>query len=213
MTSDVNPADLIEATAEAPVDPAFSDIALGEDFVTRHRDTLRYVAALGKWFHYDGCRWREENTLLAFDRARVVCRDAARRCNDAARKRIASKGTVASVEQLGRAHRSLAAELDQFDADPWALNTPKGVIDLRTGKLRPHRCELRPDGTVVSSVLYEAYRDWATAAGEHVLSHKAFSVRFGERLAGRGVVKEDNLTIDHKRGRGFRGIHLRPASI
>jgi putative DNA primase/helicase len=28
--------------------------------------------------------------------------------------------------------------VDIWDADPWLLNTPDGVVDLRTGKLRPH---------------------------------------------------------------------------
>jgi putative DNA primase/helicase len=33
----------------------------------------------------------------------------------------------------------LAATAQQWDADPWALNTPDGVVDLRTGEIRPHR--------------------------------------------------------------------------
>jgi putative DNA primase/helicase len=54
---------------------------------------------------------------------------------------IASAKTVAAVERLARADRRLAAMIDQFDADPWLLNTPDGVLDLRTAKLRPHRAE------------------------------------------------------------------------
>lgn len=34
-----------------------------------------------------------------------------------------------------------AATVDQWDADPWLLNTPDGVVDLKTGDLRPHRVE------------------------------------------------------------------------
>jgi putative DNA primase/helicase len=29
----------------------------------------------------------------------------------------------------------------EFDADRWTLNVPNGTIDLRSGDLRPHRCE------------------------------------------------------------------------
>ena len=32
----------------------------------------------------------------------------------------------------------LAATIDQWDTDPWQLNTPQGVIDLTTGQSRPH---------------------------------------------------------------------------
>jgi hypothetical protein len=75
-------------------------------------------------------------------RKRIDCREAAAHCNQ--RKlafTIASGKTVAAIERLARADRRLAATVDQWDADPWALNTPEGVIDLRTGKMRPPRAE------------------------------------------------------------------------
>jgi putative DNA primase/helicase len=33
------------------------------------------------------------------------------------------------------------ATIDQWDKDPWVINTPGGVVDLRTGKLREHRID------------------------------------------------------------------------
>jgi putative DNA primase/helicase len=38
---------------------------------------------------------------------------------------------------LARSDRQHAATVDQWDADLWLLNTPGGMVDLRTGKLRP----------------------------------------------------------------------------
>ena len=71
------------------------------------------------------------------DEARTTCRDAA---EDARRRahpaRIGSAATVAAVERLARADRRHAASADQWDADPWLLNTPGGTVDLRTGALR-----------------------------------------------------------------------------
>ena len=43
---------------------------------------------------------------------------------------------MAAVERLAKADRRLAATVDQWDANPWVLGTPGGVIDLRTGKVR-----------------------------------------------------------------------------
>ena len=43
---------------------------------------------------------------------------------------IASAKTVYAVERLARSDRRLAATIDQWDTDPWQLNTPQGVIDL-----------------------------------------------------------------------------------
>jgi putative DNA primase/helicase len=40
---------------------------------------------------------------------------------------------------MARSDRRHAAVPDQFDADPWLLNTPSGVLDLRTGESRGHQ--------------------------------------------------------------------------
>jgi len=40
--------------------------------------------------------------------------------------------------RIARADRRHAATTDEWDADPWLLNTPGGVVDLKTGRMRPH---------------------------------------------------------------------------
>jgi hypothetical protein len=45
------------------------------------------------------------------------------------------------VERLARADRRIAATIDQWDADPWLLNTPAGTVNLQTGRMRPHCAE------------------------------------------------------------------------
>jgi putative DNA primase/helicase len=126
--------------------PEYSDDALALAFTERHADTLLYVPAWGHWLRWDGGRWRRDETLAVFDLARAICREQAapagshtRRPSEATAARIASAGTVAAVERLARADRRHAREAGDFDADPWALNTPAGVVDLRSGRLRPHR--------------------------------------------------------------------------
>lgn len=125
--------------AEEPIPPTFSDDALALAFAVRHADDLRFVAAWGKWLHWTGTHWRLDDTLLGFDLARAVCREAARICNKPSTAAVlASAKTVAAVERLAKADRRIAATVDQWDADPWLLNTPGGVIDLRTGESRQH---------------------------------------------------------------------------
>ncbi|WP_210337719.1 phage/plasmid primase, P4 family [Mesorhizobium sp. INR15] len=119
--------------------PDFSDEALALRFANRHANDLRYVASWSKWLHWTGMHWRLDDTLLAFNLARVVCREEAAKCDkDRTAALVASAKTVAAVERLAKADRRLAATVAQWDADPWVLNTPGGVIDLRTGKSRPH---------------------------------------------------------------------------
>ena len=120
--------------------PGFTDEALALNFTETHRDRLQFVAAWGKWLIWDGTVWRFDDTLLAFDLARAVCRQAAAACNDEDIARaIASARTVAAIERLAKADRCHAATTDQWDSDPWLLNTPSGVVELRTGLLRAHR--------------------------------------------------------------------------
>ena len=77
-------------------------------FAERHAHELRYVAARGRWLHYDGMRWAQDDTLHAFDRARAICREIALDCDKPAGA-VASAATVAAVERLAKADRRLAA--------------------------------------------------------------------------------------------------------
>jgi putative DNA primase/helicase len=120
------------------ISPAFSDDALALLFVDLHANELRYVAEWHKWFRYDGKHWAEDKTVHIFDLARDVCRVASLNAKAAEAKAVASAAKVAAVERLARVDRRVAATVKQWDADPWLLNTPGGVINLRTGKLRAH---------------------------------------------------------------------------
>lgn len=120
--------------------PEFTDEALALRFAAKHADNLRYVAAWGSWFEWDGTRWKRDDTLRAVDWVRAICRAASAECNDAKIARtVASAKTVAAVARLAQADRRLAAKVDQWDADPWLLNTPGTAVDLRTGSSHPPR--------------------------------------------------------------------------
>jgi putative DNA primase/helicase len=121
--------------------PEFSDEALALRFADRHANTLRYVAAWGRWYMWTGRKWEEEKTLYAYDLARALCREESARCNTKAAKTLASAKTRAAVVSLVREDRRIAATVEQWDADPWLLNTPGGTVDLRTGRLRKHRLD------------------------------------------------------------------------
>ena len=113
--------------------------ALALSFTRRYHRDWRYVAGWGKWLVWDGQRWRTEDTLAATDLIRSICRQTALRAdNPRVATKLASAGTVSGVERLARADRRHAATTDEWDADPWLLNTQGGVLDLKTGRMRPH---------------------------------------------------------------------------
>lgn len=128
--------------APEPATP-FSEDALALEFTSRHGERLRFVNAWGKWFEWTGTRWQDENTLHVFDLARSVCRHAATEAKSPnAAFTLSKSATISAVERLARADRRHATTTDRWDADPWLLNTPNGVVDLRTGEMTPHRADL-----------------------------------------------------------------------
>jgi D5 N terminal like len=86
--------------------PAFSDEALALLLPERHAGNLRYVAPWRKWLAWDGTRWRFDNTLHAFDRARPGGVKDPR-----VQTAVASAKTVAAVERLAKSDRRLAAQM------------------------------------------------------------------------------------------------------
>lgn len=124
---------------EGPVPVRFTEDALAAAFAVRHAATWRYVAGWGQWLTWSGKLWRREETLQAFDLARMICREAAVRAGTARLKaKLSSAATVSAVERLARSDRCHAATTEPWDRDPWLLNTPGGVIDLRSGVSLPH---------------------------------------------------------------------------
>jgi len=128
-----------EVASEADaIPPRFSEESLALRFSRLYADELRYVDGWGRWMCWDGMRWREDATLAVFDRCRAICRRASAECGDTkerAAMKIAAAQTVAAIERLARSDRRHAAIVEQWDADPWLLNTPVGTVDLRSGEL------------------------------------------------------------------------------
>jgi len=111
------------------------DIALA--FTDANKDLLRFVAPWGRWMQWTGTVWLNDDTLAVFDSIRTMCRLAVSgNAND--RKRLLNAKTVASVERLARSDRRHSATIDQWDSDDWLLNTPGGIVDLKTGKTIGH---------------------------------------------------------------------------
>lgn len=133
-----------DAAIDRPIE--YADESLALRFTARHEHDLRYVHLWGRWLRWDGQRWRTDETLETFDLARAIARAASAEIverNGSAKvaSSVASAKTVAAIERLARADRRHATRTEDWDADPWLLNTPGGTVDLKTGSLRPHARE------------------------------------------------------------------------
>jgi putative DNA primase/helicase len=190
--------------------PTFSDEALALRFAAQNADKLRFVNELGHWFQWSGRHWKEDRTLVAFDAVRALCREAARRANklkERGAEKIASRKTVAAVACLARADRRLAATAAQWDADPWLLNTPGGMVDLKTSELRPHRLEDYCTKMTAVAPGGECPRWLATLS--YIFGGNAEIVSFLQRWAGyslTGVTSEQKFLFAYGTGANGKGV-------
>lgn len=110
---------------------------------------LRYAPEWQRWVAWDGRVWQVDHASIRTDRAArqvadslwALVADTAGKERDAViawAKRSESAPTIAACARLARAEPGLAVDHELFDADPWILNVANGILDLRTGDLRPH---------------------------------------------------------------------------
>lgn len=192
----------------------YSEEYLAQKFAEKYGHKLRYIAAWRQWYSYNGALWTEDKTLRIFDLSRSLCRKAAQELSAQDEKsnrplKLASKQTVAAVENLARADRRIAAVTEQFDQNPLLLNTPKGVVDLSKGTIRRHKPEdyftkitaVSPEG---ECPLWMHFLDRVTNGDKDLQA-------FLQRMAGyalTGETKEHSFFFLYGTGRNGKGVFV-----
>jgi putative DNA primase/helicase len=117
------------------------DIGVANLFIARFGEDVRYLKKFKAWYVWDTIRWREDWTHRVEDWVRRLCEELGDKADtNKAQAERASHKKVAAVLALARTyHAEVNMTPDQFDRDANLLNTPRGVVDLRTGELRPAR--------------------------------------------------------------------------
>lgn len=152
--------------AEPVPDPAeftkpddYSDAGNADVFSSMNIHRLRWVKSLG-WISWDGKQWKaneQQATVFALEFTEKMLKDAledyragtntdaktgkivvsedARQYYQHARK-SRSMNAIKSMMELSKA--KLQIDANDLDSNYWELNTAQGIIDLRTGNIRPH---------------------------------------------------------------------------
>jgi putative DNA primase/helicase len=189
--------------ADEPTAADLSEDALALEFKPSPPGRPALRARVGQWLRWDGARWASERTLAVFDLARAMLRELSTSSTKASLvAKLESAATVAAIVTLARVDRRHARVTDDFDQDPWLLNTPAGTVDLRGGALRPHR---QTDGiTKITPVApCEGEAPLWGACLQTWTQGDAELLAFLQRLAGyilTGSVKEEVLAIVHGPG-------------
>ena len=117
----------------------FGDDALADEWVRQHGEDWRFVNKWNAWFHWNGAFWKRVDGNKHFDLARIVTRQAlvwrgAHELTRKERRAVNSASMAAAVLRQARVRKEIEASVEQWDADPFVLATPDGVIDLKIGK-------------------------------------------------------------------------------
>lgn len=137
-------------------------LILGDMWQTEHGSRVRYVPSMEQWRVWMDYRWAHDDAGLversALDKLRELGQEVVKRAKqvadrDPSLKEHERRKLIASAEaqenrlrsqRVRRAalatagvHARIATKADRWDNDPWMLATPGGMVDLRTGALRP----------------------------------------------------------------------------
>ena len=216
--------------APAPADredaagaPAYSDQWLADKIVEAKRGELRYVPQTGNFLVWNGARWQVDHDLLAEDvinqqlrriAVEVLRTGATEREKKESRARataMCSAGKAASVATILKSKRAIAVGQELLDSDNWVLNTPNGLVNLKTGELSPPD----PDALCTRSTEVPVDRGAGCPRWQQFLleatRNDADLVAYLQRLCGfalTGSVREQQLTFIWGPGGSGKGTFL-----
>lgn len=133
----------------------FTEVGQSKIFVAEYGYKARFVNGLG-WFYYNGIRWvnqdsthkvknwveeltdRQTDQLNNYQTTKKLSDDERETLKNYA-KHIKSMRTNRAIQSvLSLLEGNLLLAIDDLDRDPYILNTPSHVIDLRTATKRKH---------------------------------------------------------------------------
>lgn len=125
-----------------------SDSGNAEMFAHLYAEKLRFDHRLARWLHWTGRRWKADNdgqiTRLALKAVRSRLEYANNKLEGDARTNgikwalgSESRSRLISLITIAQALHPLADSGENWDANGWLLGVENGVVDLKSGALRP----------------------------------------------------------------------------
>ena len=126
-----------------------TDLGNSERYADRHACRVRYPHELSSWYHWDSNRWAMDKVGFAMSMAKITAREIAREASvleseeDRKNKnkwsiKSRSSASLKNMLHLAQCEGNIPVKAESFDADIWTLNTPTGMVDLRTGDISSH---------------------------------------------------------------------------
>jgi hypothetical protein len=105
--------------------------------ISRYGDKFRRVADMHRWFHWDDARWAiDHDERKIREAARELARSLPEDDKGDSFKRVSMSATgVSSALRLAQSDPRVSILAVDLDSHPELINTPSGVVDLRTGEV------------------------------------------------------------------------------
>jgi P4 family phage/plasmid primase-like protien len=195
---------------------AASDDGNAELLIETYGHIIRYCPEKGRWLCWHGTKWEWAASSLGGP-AREAAKMVARGLTDGDKKSIAHKhyslsasGTTAILMQASTDPRVIVT-VDELDNRPYELNTPAGMVDLKTGHVHPHDpSHLHTKMTSCAPDYNADPAPWRNFIAETFAGHEE-TIPYLQRLAGysaSGIVGEHALPFAYGLGRNGKGVFL-----
>jgi P4 family phage/plasmid primase-like protien len=127
------------ASFDVPLDtpkekiPLPTEDSLATMFTARYEGQFVYCHDTGAWFHWNGVHWQKDKMRYPLHLMRELCREMNHDGKPVLGKLVTASGSL----KFAAGDPRMAVTSEIWDADPWLIGTPGGVVDLRTGTLSP----------------------------------------------------------------------------
>lgn len=139
---------VVDASAFDPEAYGLTDAGAGDAFCARYKDIVRYDHRRDKWLIWDQHYWRpdadEEVYRIARDLARFWQKQALKIVDYEKRRlvvnfaiKLETRRGLENCLWFAKSSLPIATAGDMWNHDGWLLGCPNGVVDLKTGQLRP----------------------------------------------------------------------------
>lgn len=198
----------------------FTDLGNGEYFAAYYEGKVKYCTQMDKWLIWDKTRWvidgANQIMVLAGKCVRSMYDHISRMDDDDLKKKLFNHAMKSEDVRKLKAMITVAkgympVSVDELDQDPWLLNSPTGIIDLKTGQLLPHDPEKN-----MTKIITARYDPLATCPVFEGFIHSVFDgnkniIGFMQRFLGyclTGDTREQQFIIAFGDGRNGKGTLL-----
>lgn len=184
----------------------YTDAAMANRLVRRYGSHVRYCVEQQKWYAWNGERWTADGkgdvyrlmATLMHEATDEIYADTNLTTSERASKAytMGSQQKRASCISYAEHEKALIAKLMDFDAGPYLLNTPGGVVNLKTGEVSELKPEMLMTRTTAVTPATGAPKEWLRFLGE-ATGQDAAMIDYLQRVAGYALSGDKSIHSLH----------------